>query len=207
MLLTKDIKEALRRAVEKASHFPYSKKINSFKSAKFVEELGNMFRKMYPDFAVLHQSVNDDGRKKITGEWLYDLVICKMKNIQEDKSNAVLYYDLQWVVESEYNTSLKETLIDFSKVLCSKSNNILYLNGYASTNKRCFYEYRIRRLDTIESIIFENEIKANIYYCFWPSPQKTARSSSFWNENISVLLEIVRLYKYDKITEKFLDLD
>ena len=191
---------------------------NSIKSTGFIEKLGETIQNKLElsDCEILCQRVKEGGVGQSSGEWLFDLVICKKTEVEEKEERESgrvyktdLYYDLKWAVECEYGTNLKETVKDFSKILIARSENILYLNGYASLSDKKFQDYQDRRIKTIESILKKIEIKeeTNLFYYFWPSPEKKNECESFWNNEKSRLLEIVKLFKYNNISKKLEPVD
>lgn len=203
MISLSDIKSAFSKSYKRAQKFDNSvDKINSMKSAAFVEQLGLMFQSKYPDLYVLSQTVEKYGRRKYPGEWLFDIVVCNKHNISEEGINKKYNYSLEWVVESEYKNTLEETLKDFSKLLVVKSRNLLYMNGYSSLDKKSFEKNIKKRLSTIERILSKADDFGNLYYCFWPSPEKKG-DTSFWENDYERLENIFKLFKYSNESNSF----
>ena len=158
------------------------------------------------------QKVRVDGTGKDSGEWLLDAIIAEKVVIPEKikgkkDSQHEFNTNLEWAIESEYNTSLKEFLADFSKLLVINSKNKLYLNGYASLNLNSFKLYRDNRLERAAHLVKDyNSNKGEFYFAFWPNPQKKKfpRSNmydSFWAiidtpEHHGLLEAITEVYKF-----------
>ncbi len=178
---------------------------NKLRSALFVENMGHELMKIY-DLNVYKsycQHVNFDNKKKDTGEWLLDLLIGQSKSIFEPgaKIRHEFISSIEWAVESEYATSLKEFLQDFSKLMVIQSKNKFYLNGYRSDNLEELNKYVSKRLRTAAQLISECDEKADFYYGFWPSPEKY-HGDSFWNKT-KIANEIIQLYKWNSSTNEF----
>ncbi len=199
MITVKDIKDSFKRAYEKSTNFER----NTYKSAAFVEVIGNMFAKKFSQMKVLNQKVAKHGKGKISGEWLFDIVVCKTREVNEKGVLKDYNHSLEWVVESEYKNTLNETLKDFSKLLVVKSENLLFLNGYSSLDKKSYDANVSKRLNTVSSIMKNHQDINNLYYCFWPSPEKKGEMNSFWENDFEDLLKIIKLFKYNKQTSLF----
>lgn len=203
---------ALRNAHEKKDFgkFQYN---NSLRSAKFVYEVANELDarinpnadKIVTPWVPKVQKVDDNGNKR-SGEWMFD--ICFLKNLdmyevfRGKETTGHVPFGIDWVVESEYHTGLKEFCVDFGKLLVVNSPNVVYLNGTNQRSTKDFRSYVDRRLNTLNGFLAEHrlhyrETLKNVYLGFWPSPEKKHGKHSLWDDEYDELVQRIRLFKYD----------
>ncbi|ACL06482.1 hypothetical protein Dalk_4805 [Desulfatibacillum aliphaticivorans] len=182
---------------------------NSRRSAKFVFEVGKrLYKHIDPDenqFKLHVQKVEDDG-KKDPGEWLFDICITKSIKISdsyknkndENKNSAQMNTEILWIVESEYNTSIREFAADFGKLYCSYAQNLLYLHGLNQKTERGRNAFVKRRIKTIEEVWNNRSNDSQrLFIGFWPSPE-IKDGKSLWdaeNQDES-LVDWIRLFEW-----------
>ena len=194
---TEIIITAFENAKNDTKELPSSKKNNSLRSTCFVEKVGEELIKYYDrdKFRCYCQHFNKETIGKTSGEWMLDLVICEFHPFNEAGITHEFRANIEWAVESEFNTSLKEFLEDFTKLLNICSKNKLYLNGYRSKSPESYSKYVQRRIETAADLIKKYNKGGNFYLGFWPSPQEY-QGESFW-EISKNYQKIINVYKWD----------
>jgi hypothetical protein len=190
---------------------------NSLRSARFVWEISKCLWNSYADRPHLErfvQIVHDDGTKE-GGEWMLDVAIAHTLPFLATKAQSLVNTELVWAVESEYSTRREEFAKDFGKLLCVRSENKLYLNGFNHPigHEGRFIDNRVQ--ETSAFLAHASTIGGNsqisgfdsgtLYLSFWPSPERDPNGkASLWDtRNKSDLVGSVRLFKFDWERRKF----
>jgi hypothetical protein len=178
MIETIQLKSILQGTFDKAVTITKQKafrQLNSLKSSKFVSEFADS---IYEEF-FNHPSNNlnvikvDNKGEKYAGEWLLDITITK--DVYGFKEEILV------AVESESDTSKKAFDEDFAKLLHTKSQNYIYLNGLDQKTELGRDDYINDRISYAQRHLKNKDIK-NFYLGFWASPRKIGDVKSIWDE-------------------------
>jgi hypothetical protein len=213
------IKEMIISSLNKAYEIkiPEGKKSNPYRSSKFVSELAANFEIPKSGYHKNRKEINKEG-ERVKGEWLLDTFITKLKKIEElnglkemkESGHWKKWKDIEfqiagsWAIESEFKSSYKELAKDFSKLLCVKSDNYLYVNGFNQRTKSGRTNFINTRLELVNLILNETEPYYNLFFAFCPSPykihEKDVKGKSFW--------DLYEEYKNDpKNKKKYLEME
>ncbi len=189
--------------LKKSFSYTYKLQIseNYTKSAKLLYEFSkNIKDEFFIEGAKLKvQKVEDNGKKR-PGEWLYDACIIEEKNIKDEtgykrEMECNIPVKVLLAIESEFNTSLKSFADDFGKLICSNSEQILYIAGLNQKNDR--EKFIDRRINMINKYLL-NYLN-NLIIIFFPSPEKNKYPTSIWDEyTLDELYSWIRIYSYNK---------
>jgi len=210
------IKQAFKKAYL-LKEKPEFKDNNPLRSAKFVSEIADTLIKISPEDAVKKVQAVDINGVKSAGEWLFDICICNEATIFDARNNheEKIISKLYWTVESESNTSLKEFVKDFAKILLVPTQAALYLNGINQKETGNVDLYIERRITSISEFINDKLLAPTIYpeklfVGFWPSPQKVTinkKNKSQWDhyQNPIELIDRIRLFRYNSDQSSFIE--
>jgi len=177
---------------------------NRLRSSIFVSSIATKLFDLYEETKEnisLHVIGFDEvSSSRISGESMLDVTIAKTKAIADPKkknSTALVSYKLLWAVESEANTGLPAFAEDFSKLICSKSENYLYLNGLDQipSNQEAYIDRRLNNaVELLEAADMKN---TNFFFAFWPSPAKiVSHNLSYWDlHHQKDLIDMVKVFK------------
>jgi hypothetical protein len=161
-------------------------KKNQNRSSLFVSILGkNLYSNLVdPDCSLKLITVDPNGNKE-PGEWLLDIAITKIINIEERNYSAKAVTNLVWAIESESNSALTAFASDFCKLAVVKSHKYLYLHGFNQGTENATRDFFLRRMDFAKKILIAGGGVPNSFYiAFWPSPAKPkfkTNAQSIWD--------------------------
>jgi hypothetical protein len=198
-----DDRNKLYDILKKSLSYTYELRIseNYSKSAKFLYEFSkNIKDEFFVEGTELKVQKVEDNGKKSPGEWLYDACIIEEKIIKDETG----YKKETWCkipvkvflsIESEFNTSLKSFADDFGKLVCSNSEQILYIAGLNQKDER--KKFIDRRINMINKYLL-NYLN-NLILIFFPSPEKNKYLTSIWDEySLDELCSWIQIYSYNK---------
>jgi hypothetical protein len=112
------------------------------RSMRWVEALAAAFRHHYvaePDVCVF--SKYHDARRAEFGmnEVLYDVCACRVDMCDSPRHGARLTYvkEALWQIESEFSTSMRQSLFDFNKLVLGAAKNKLFVGPRWSDAEAC----------------------------------------------------------------------
>jgi hypothetical protein len=176
---------------------------NDCLSSKFIFEFMNrIYKKYFNDDTVLNIQNVDDNGKRSPGEWLYDACIVRRKTIYDEpyKTNTEINIEILLAFESEFSTCLKDFAKDFGKLLCSKSDNKIYICGLNQITKNGRSSYIERKIRTINKYL-KNNID-NMILIFFPSTKGNLWRKHKFDE-LKFWIEIYYKESSDKELTKF----
>ncbi|MFZ1288642.1 MAG: hypothetical protein WAR79_01025 [Melioribacteraceae bacterium] len=146
---------------------------NSLKSSKFVSIIAQeLINELFNNNYNLNVIEVDDKGGKYPGEWLLDITITE--NINDFNKKIIL------ALESESDTSEKAFNDDFAKLINTKADNYMYLNGVNQKTIQGKQEYINSRLSYAKT--FLNSIEFPSFFIgFWTSPKKINGYNSIWS--------------------------
>lgn len=150
-------------------------KFNRYLSKAFVAGIGRFFKVKYigDDLETKYQDFKNG--KGISGEWLFDAAVVKVKSVEAKKKKQIKYpFKVEVAIESELDPGSKAFADDFSKLLVVNAVNKIYINGVK--NKSDKNKYVNERIEFIKSILNSQSDNANYFICFIDHPR-------FWKDN------------------------
>lgn len=178
---------------------------NRLRSTLFVSNIAN---RLFDCYKECREKINlnvigfdETNGNRIAGESMLDITIAKTEEISDPTvkhSKAVIGYQLIWAVESESDTGLPAFAADFGKLLCTRSEHYLYLNGLDQMQPKNQKAYIERRLLNANMLLEKAGLNSSsFYYAFWPSPAKnSSHEKSFWDlHSPDELVNMVRVFK------------
>jgi hypothetical protein len=190
----------------------YNKKIadSNEKSKELLYNfLNNIYKNIYKKDASISIHCTYKNEKK---EWLYDGCITKSMPIKESdkKKEFKINTSILLAIECEFSTSLTDFYKDLGKLICSKSDNIIFIAG---VNQKYEQEkYIKKRIDSINKYLKDSI--SNLILIFFPSTNKHPKYSkcdncdkygkqdkcnSFWDcYNYAELCKMIKIYTYSE---------
>jgi hypothetical protein len=159
-------------------------KFNRYLSKAFVAGIGRYFAVKYDskDFETKYQDFKNG--KGISGEWLFDATVVKVKSVEAKKKKHIKYpFKVEVAIESELDPGSKAFTDDFSKLLVVNAVNKIYINGVK--NKSDKNKYVNERIEFIKSILNTQSDIANYFICFVDHPR-------YWKDN-DVFVKIIAI--------------
>jgi hypothetical protein len=173
---------------------------NQRRSSKFVYEVSrHIYDKWFSkcDYTLHLQEVDDSG-KKSSGEWLFDMCITSGRTITDDrwriKSHAPINTEIVFNMESEFSTGLKDLAQDLGKLLASKSNVSLYIQGLNQIVKKYREEFIDNRISILKEQLID-DIQNEFYIAFCPSPVKETNQSLWDTYDMAELLSWIKVFQ------------
>lgn len=148
--LVEIIKAAWERASDGAKDEPDKQRQNARRSKKWMDELGEGFRREYareyPDslrktpYRVFWRGSGDNKKHFQRNEFLFDLMVCSVSETEslESRSNPLEFIDrCHWQVESEFNLKdSRQVIVDMSKLVVGAAENKLFVAAHRKKNQQ-----------------------------------------------------------------------
>ncbi len=143
-------------------------KVHHYLSKAFVANVGRYFKSRYHDDSFQTRFQDFQNGKGVSGEWLFDVVIVRLKSTEEESS--VRYTsDVLIAIESELHEGKKAFIDDFSKLLVVNAAHKIYINGIGRAKQKDIYI--TKRLGLIKSILQDQKDRSTYTICFVDKPR------------------------------------
>jgi len=217
-----DVKNILMTSFDDT--YKLNQKDNALNSDIFKAKLTtNIFKEYSPELYEINVIGVNENNKRERGEWLLDGFIVKTNFFKiNNVENLRVKLGGLWAIESELSVSNKAFITDFSKLLCVRSENYLYVNGINQRTKKGRKHYIENRIKSVKEILdatigpYNNNY--NLYYSFCPTTSIVAYDSTFWElyktkkigfldmASAETLLDLIHIYKFEycSITKQYI---
>jgi hypothetical protein len=131
-----DVKQLLLEALQQAQLEPNTsettQKTNLDRSRSWVKALAEQFKKRYEgDISIRIFAKSDYTNRRDFGlnELLYDILVCKVGEVESSIHKKKLYFikEVLWQVESEFAHNTRSALVDFNKLVLGSGKNKLFI--------------------------------------------------------------------------------
>jgi hypothetical protein len=193
-------------AFQKRNQVPY-KDNNPLRSSYFVSLIGNKLETHFSDknTSTHYLSVNSNNKKE-KGEWLFDICVTSTLDIVDNRHKdgiSSINTNLLFACESELDTSLSAFTTDFGKLICSNSNQYLYVQGLNQSTEKGRKDFIESRKEMIQTQLF-NLIRNDFVLAFIPTPGKVG-SGSFWDTHEKDVLNWASIWIYSASGNDFVE--
>jgi hypothetical protein len=109
-------------------------RVHREKSAQWVECLADQFRSLYRadrSVRVFSRADNSNRDDFGTNELLHDVCVCRVGQVRSAVRGRALFFirEVLWQVESEFSRNSRESVRDFSKLVCGSGRSKLFVGS------------------------------------------------------------------------------
>jgi|SRR3990172_3577690 len=128
------VENALAKATAKRDAGESDREIHRNRSQNLVDQIARGFQKRFeanPAVRVFwsrNTSNQSDFNRK---EFLFDIAVCEVRETPSATGRALLHFvtKTHWIVESEFEPNSRDAIVDMSKLVMGKSENVLFIGS------------------------------------------------------------------------------